>query len=172
VTGPDGGARGTAASWLDLAREAARRGGGAAERVEQQKLLAFRLGDTPYAVPVESVREIVRIRPLTPVPRLPADVRGVISLRGEIVEVVDLRRRLGLPALDLTRASRIVIVHGGEGQVAGLLVDSVSEVISVSEDAIRPASGDADAVEALCERDGRFVSLIDLERVLDVHAER
>jgi purine-binding chemotaxis protein CheW len=170
VSGPEGGSGETAASWLDLAREAARGGGAAVERVELQKLLAFRLGDAPYAVPVESVREIVRLRPLTPVPRLPADVRGIISLRGEIVEVIDLRRRLGLPPQDHTRSSRIVIVHGGEGQVAGLLVDGVSEVISVAEEAIRPASGEAGAVEALCERDGRFVSLIDLERVLDVDA--
>jgi purine-binding chemotaxis protein CheW len=117
------------------------------------------------------VREIVRIRPITPVPRVPEDVRGVISLRGEIVQVVDLRRRLGLEAVEPGRRSRVIVVRGGDTRVAGLLVDAVTEVLSIADDALRPASGEASYVEALCVRNEGFVSLVDLDRVLAVDAE-
>jgi purine-binding chemotaxis protein CheW len=133
--------------------------------------LTFEVADTPYAVPVERVREIVRIRPITPVPHVPVEVRGVISLRGEIVEVVDLRRRLALDPVDPARSTRIIVVHSEEGKVAGILVDAVREVSRVSEDAIRPVgSSESGAVESLCVRGEEFVSLIDLDRILQIDA--
>ena len=156
------------AGWESLARAAAHREAAVPEYLRQ--LLTFELDGAPYALPVERVREIVRVRPITPVPRVPADVRGVISLRGEIVQVVDLRRRLGLELLAATRSSRIVVVHAGDDRVAGLLVDAVREVVSVPDEAVRPALGDSDAVEALCVRGEEFVSLVDLDRVLAVDA--
>ena len=94
----------------------------------------------------------------------------MISLRGEIVQVVDLRRRLGLVPAEPTRSSRIIVVHGSDGRVAGLLVDAVREVLSVSEEALQPATGEVGAVEALCVRGEEFVSVVDLERVLAVDA--
>jgi purine-binding chemotaxis protein CheW len=156
-------------SWEAVARQAATREAAAVEYLRQ--LLVFELADAAYALPVERVREIVRVRPITPVPRVPAYVRGVISLRGEIVQVVDLRRRLRLPPVEATRATRIVVVHGGEDRVAGLLVDAVREVVSVGEDALRSASGESRVVEALCVRDQEFVSMVDLDRMLEVHAD-
>ncbi len=152
--------------WAELAKAAARRREGDAEGVDLLRLLVFELAGTPYALPVERVREIVRVRPVTPMPRVPAEVLGIVSLRGEIVQVLDLRRRLGLGEAERTRASRIVVVHGGDGRAAGLLVDRVTEVMLVTEEALRPASGDAVAVESLCVQDERFVSCLDLDRVL------
>ena len=135
-------------------------------------MLTFRVGGTPYAVPVESVREIVRIRPITPIPRISSHVRGAISLRGEIIQVLDLRLRLGLPAAEITRSSRIVVIHADDERVAGILVDAVDEVLRVTEGEILPsAAGDAGTVDSLCVRGDQFVSLIDLERALDVDAE-
>jgi purine-binding chemotaxis protein CheW len=157
--------------WDALAREAAERREAGAAPLELLQLLSFQLDGAPYALPVESVREIVRIRPITPVPRVPEDVRGVISLRGEIVQVVDLRRRLGLESVEPGRSSRVIVVHGGDGRVSGLLVDAVTEVLSVAEDALRPASGEIGSVETLCVQGERFVSLVDLDRVLAVDGE-
>src|SRR5204863_5408726 len=78
-------------SWDELARAAsARRGAPAAAEVLRQ-LLCVRVDGSPYAVPVENVREIVRVRSITPIPRVASCVRGVISLRGEIIQVIDLR---------------------------------------------------------------------------------
>jgi purine-binding chemotaxis protein CheW len=153
------------ARWDALARAAARRRDGDTEGADLLQLLAFQVAGTPYALPVERVREIVRVRPVTPMPRVPAEVLGLISLRGEIVQVLDLRRRLGLAEAEPTRASRVMIVHGGDGRVAGLLVDAVTEVMSVSEEELQPPSGDAAAVESLFVRGERFVSILDLDRV-------
>jgi len=163
---------GSARSWEDLARDARDAAGDGPAREELRQLLIFEVAGTAYAVPVESVREIVRIRPITPVPRVSAAVRGVIALRGEILQVVDLRRRLSLPPAETARQNRIVVVHLEDGRVAGVLVDAVREVLRVPAEAIGPpAGGESHAVEALCTRGDRFVSLIALDRVLQIDAE-
>jgi purine-binding chemotaxis protein CheW len=154
--------------WESLARAAAD-GGEREERELRRELLAFELDGDPYALPVERVREIVRMRPVTPMPRVPEAVLGVIALRGEVIQVVDLRRRLGLPSVETTRSSRIVVLHGEDGRVTGLLVDAVTEVLRLPEaDITASAQGEAEAVQALCARGDAFVSLLDLDRVLEV----
>ena len=158
--------------WDDLARSAHGLGAEPEAAEDLRQLLTFEVDGTPYALPVERVREIVRIRPITPVPRVPAEVCGVISLRGEIVEVVDLRRRLELEPAPHGRSTRIIVVHGDNGRIAGILVDAVREVLRVSEREVRaPSAGDAGSVEALCVRGEEFVSMIDLDRVLEIHAD-
>ncbi len=156
--------------WEDLARSAQAPVEAPPEEILQ--LLTLELGGDLYAVAVDSVREIVRIRPITPVPRVSADVRGVIALRGEIVQVVDLRRRLGLESREPGPTSRIVVVHVDEARVAGLLVDGVSEVLRVPAASVLPPSGgEAATVEAICRRDDRFVSLLAMDRVLKFDVE-
>ncbi len=158
--------------WDAIAREASRHRGTSVAHEELRQVLAFTLDAAPYALPIERVREIVRLRPATPVPRLPSDVRGVISLRGAIVQIVDLRRRLGLAPTEPTRTSRIVIVTGEDGKLAGLLVDAVTDVLSLDDQATRSATqSDSGFVEALCLRGEDFVSLVDLDRVLEFDAE-
>ena len=155
--------------WAELARSAARGAEqGAAEDVRQ--LLIFQVADASYALPVECVREIVRQRPTTPIPRAPADVRGVISLRGEILQVIDLRRRIGLPAAEPTRRARIVVVQAEDAGVAGLLVDGVREVLRTGQSTLSLQGGGDGMVAGLVRRGDSFVSLIDLGRVLDLHA--
>lgn len=153
--------------WAELARAA---GGG--PRGEAQELpceLLTLVAADEYAVPVERVREIVRMRRITPMPRVPRAVLGLVALRGEMVQVVDLRLRLGLEAAAPSRRSRIVVLHGQDGQVAGLLVDAVRDVLRVPEDALAaPPAGEIDAVESLCARGERFVSVLDVDRVLDL----
>jgi purine-binding chemotaxis protein CheW len=155
-------------AWVDLARHAARPEARDQGLVHAQRLLVFELDGAPYALPIERVREIVRRRPITPVPRLPAEVLGVISLRGRVIEVIDLRRRLGLGARDPAPRSRIVVAHDGEGRVVGLLVDSVEAVVPAGE--VAPGGGPAVAVEGLSRVGGRFVSIVDLDRVMDFDA--
>lgn len=162
--------------WDEIARRAAGRIAGHGQEdaaAELRELLVIWLDGDPYALPIERVREIVRLRPITPVPRVPAAVRGVLSLRGEIVQVLDLRIRLGLPpsALDEggRRRHRIVVLHGEDGQLAGVLVDRVSEVLRARGDALRPPAGrESDAVVALVPHGERFVSLFDVDRLLDI----
>jgi purine-binding chemotaxis protein CheW len=159
------------ASFEAVARRAAGRGtSGGEEHGAQRELLVLWLGADPYALPVERVREIVRMRSITPVPRVPAAVRGVLSLRGEIVQVIDLRSRLGMPPNpDDAPRRRIVVLNGEEGQLTGLLVDRVSEVLRLRDEELRPpAARDAATVSALAPHGEGFLSVFDVERVLDL----
>jgi chemotaxis signal transduction protein len=154
--------------WESLARAAV------AQQIDEEaslrrELLAFTLDGDPYAISVEWAREIVRLQAITPMPRVPPEIRGVISLRGEIVQVLDLSLRLGVQTREPTRTSRIIVLHGDHGSVTGLLVDSVREVVRVAEEAIQPPpTGESDSVEALCRQDGEFISLLNMDRVLDL----
>ena len=165
-----GSNRGDATSrWDALARAAAQGRHGDEDAGLRREFVTFSVHGDPYALPIERVREIVRLRPLTPVPRVPGAVVGVISLRGEIVQVVDLRRRLGMPTREPTRTSRIIVLHGDDGAVTGLLVDSVRDVLRITDEDIRPASsGETEAVSSLLVRGEEFVSLLDLDRVMEI----
>ncbi|MGZ3473525.1 MAG: chemotaxis protein CheW, partial [Polyangiales bacterium] len=105
----------------------------AVERGARTEFLAFRMAEEIYAVPIAYVKEILKLPPLTEVPRAPADVLGVISVRGRIVTVRDLRRRMRLPEAPPTRRSRILLAElpadlGGTGERVGHFVDEVLHV--------------------------------------------
>jgi purine-binding chemotaxis protein CheW len=157
--------------WLELARSAARGRELPHAAAQGQRIVVFMLDAAPYALPVEQVREIVRWRPVTPVPRLPGELLGVISLRGQVIQVIDPRPRLGLGHSRPGARSRILVVHDGEGRVAGIVVDFVEEVVTVAEDSRCGArGGERSAVESLLRHRGRFVSIVDLDRMMDVDA--
>lgn len=162
--------RGPRQSWDALARAALRRES-QEDTALRREFVTFQLDGDSYALPIEAVREIVRLRPITPVPRVPAPIRGVISLRGEVVQVLDLRLRLGLSLQEPTRATRVMVLHGEDGAVTGLLVDSVRDVLRIPEEQMRSAAGgDNETVAALLVRGDEFVSLLDIDRVLALEA--
>jgi len=106
---------------------------------EEEQLVVFRLGTEEFGVPVESVQEIVRVpESLTHVPQAPAAVEGVINLRGTVLPVVDLRRRLGLPSVQRNDGQRIMVFLI-QGVRTGFIVDAVAEVLKVPRAAIEPA---------------------------------
>lgn len=158
-------------SWDALA-SSARVGEPARPQADFVQLLRFELDGSPYAVPVESIHEIVRMRPITPVPRTPLGVPGVISLRGAVVQVVDLRIRLRLTTAEPSSASRIVVVNDEVGGLTGLIVDAVIDVLRVTEEDLVPVEpGEGIAVESLCTDGEIFVTVIDLGRLLDFYDE-
>ena len=117
----------------------------------QHELLAFDLGSETYAVDILRLRGIVTRRAVTEVPRSPAYLLGVVSLRGQIVPLVDLRLRLGLPASAPTRGTRILVVDQA-GESFGLLVDGVRQVVRLRDDELesRPP--------ALAGRESEFIA--------------
>lgn len=119
---------------------AVRDGGGQKERAE---LCTFRIGGEDYAVDIMRVREIINPLPITPVPRAPAFIEGVIRLRSEVIPVVDVRKRFGLPPLPPTRKTKHLVVRIG-GRRLALVVDEVTEVVRLSRSEIRPAPVFAD----------------------------
>ena len=111
----------------------------AVQASEEEQLVVFRLGTEEFGVPVESVQEIVRVpETLTHVPHAPAAVEGVINLRGTVLPVVDLRRRLGLPSVPRNDGQRIMVFLI-QGVRTGFIVDAVAEVLKVARAAIEPA---------------------------------
>ncbi len=102
------------------------------------QLCTFRVGGEDYAIDIMRLREIIPPLPVTPVPRAPSFVEGVIRLRGDVIPVVDVRRRLGLPLTPATRKTKILIIHVA-GRRLGLVVDEVTEVIRIPRTEIRPA---------------------------------
>jgi purine-binding chemotaxis protein CheW len=152
-------------------RRAARRAGESGKRVEY---LAFGLAGEIYAVEIESVAEILRPLALTEVPRSPATVLGVISVRGKLVTVVDLRRRFNLPPATPDRKNRILLADVGTGEQVGFLVDDVQQVWRLASDEIEPASvlgGEQAAHIAGIGRpaasDGAVLILLDLRPILE-----
>jgi purine-binding chemotaxis protein CheW len=106
---------------------------------DDEQVVVFRLGAEEFGVPIDSVQEIVRVpETLTHVPKAPASVQGVINLRGSVLPVVDLRRRLGLQAVERNDRQRIVVFLI-RGVRTGFIVDAVAEVLKVPRRAIEPA---------------------------------
>ena len=157
--------------WERLARSASGAGTARQEPELLRELLTFELDNSPYAIPVERVREIIRPREATPMPRVPDCVVGVIAMRGEIVQIVDLRMRLGLALSPPTRRSRIIVLHGDDDRVTGVLVDAVREVLRAPEDDVSAVTANqSGAVMELCRTGSEFISIIDLDQVLDFDA--
>lgn len=108
------------------------------DRDDDEQVVVFRLGAEEFGVPIDSVQEIVRVPDtLTHVPKAPAAVEGVINLRGTVLPVLDLRRRLGLPSLARHDGQRIVVFLI-QGTRTGFIVDAVAEVLKVPRSAIEP----------------------------------
>jgi purine-binding chemotaxis protein CheW len=160
-------------NWEGVARTAAGAWSPDVEEAEQElprELLVFELDGSAYAISVERIREIVRMRKLTFLPRSPDWILGIVALRGEVVQVVDLRRRLGLADRESSRSSRIIVLHGDLERVTGVLVDSVSEVFRIPEQAIIPAQSlDVGAVTEVCRRGEEFISILDPDIALGFH---
>jgi purine-binding chemotaxis protein CheW len=128
----------------DLARPRSRLGlarrGAPVDRGPVTEYLAFRLGEDVYAGPVSLIREILKPPPLTPVPRAPFAVMGIVSVRGQLVTVIDLRRRLRLPESSGSRRSRVLLVNPQGVEMLGLYVDEVLQVYRLAEDEIEHAA--------------------------------
>lgn len=134
------------------------------------ELLSFRLGEQEYAVPIMAVREIRGWTRATPMPKSPACLRGVINLRGTVLPVIDLGVRLGMEAVAGDARNVIIVVQYG-GQTAGLLVDAVSDILTVAFAAMQPppaVAGDTaeSCIGSLTIVEGRMIRLLDLGAAL------
>ncbi|MDO5528118.1 MAG: chemotaxis protein CheW [Paracoccus sp. (in: a-proteobacteria)] len=138
---------------------------------DEVELLSFRLGEQEYCVDIMSVREIRGWTKATPLPFAPPHVRGVINLRGTVLPVVDLSVRLGMAPISGEERNVIVVVSV-EGQMAGLLVDAVSDIVSLRREEMQPPpklSDDASArcIEALLLIDDKLIRVLELATVLE-----
>ena len=145
-----------------------------ADAIEQasRQYLAFHLGDEEYALDIKRISEIIKVREFTDIPRAPGFILGIISLRGVVVPVFDLRCRLNLGVSELMPTTRIVVCQHEDVSV-GLLVDSINQVVNLIDDEVEPPPGvlsglDREMVSGLGRYQGRMIILLNIDSVLDV----
>jgi purine-binding chemotaxis protein CheW len=135
--------------------------------------LSFQLGDEMFAADVSKVLEILELRPITKVPRSPSYMRGVINLRGSVLPVLDTRIKFGLEAREDTVDTCIVVLHvlmEGEPLTLGALVDSVEEVLELSETDIEapPTIGskfNPEYLHGMVKMDDNFIMVLNVDKV-------
>ncbi len=137
---------------------------------QEEQLVVFELAGESYGVDIGAVNTIIRMQQITHVPRAPEYVEGVINLRGNIIPVVDLRKRFGLEAREDTKASRIVVVETLLGAF-GLIVDAVTETLTVSRGVIEPpssivATADSRYLRGVAKLEGRLIILLEIEQIV------
>lgn len=150
----------------------------AQEAQEQQavsQVVVFQLDKELYGADIAVVREVTPLQRVTKVPRTPSYIEGVINLRGRVIPVIDLRRRLGLPVAPATKSTRIAVGEIAGDQV-GMIVDAVHEVLRIPADAVEPPSPmfakiDNENILGIAKVDDRLITLLDLARIL-VREER
>ncbi|PXA91298.1 chemotaxis protein CheW [Caulobacter sp. D4A] len=137
---------------------------------ERRELISFRVGDQEYCVDIMAVREIRGWSPATTLPQSPGYMRGVINLRGAVLPIMDLACRLGMPMVEPTVRSVFIVVKAGDRMI-GMLVDAVSDILSITDDLVQPTPDLAcdmvrNFIRGIISIDGRMISEISLDRLL------
>lgn len=155
----------------NVAEDQEARSGGTSQ--EYQEYLCFRVSNEVYGINIMDIKELIKPRGVTEVPRAPSFVSGVISLRGVIIPVIDMLDRLGLARKAVTGRERVIVVRHGES-FSGLLVDEITQVVRVATDCIEAAPTvldgiDRDFVSGLGRSDGRMIILLNIENITDIN---
>jgi purine-binding chemotaxis protein CheW len=134
------------------------------------KFLSFFLGNEEYAIGILKVKEIIGLIPITPVPKMPSYIRGVLNLRGKIVPVMDLRLRFGLSAAEDTHETCVIVVQEDDVQM-GVLVDKVSEVADIDSSQIEDVpsvkkSENSEYLNGIGKSEGTVKMIVDVEKVV------
>lgn len=139
---------------------------------ELMQLVGFTIGDEQFGVDILMVQEIIRAAPITPVPSSPDFVEGVINLRGNILPVIDLRKRLNLFSKDVDQQKTWILILDIQGKITGFIVDSVTEVIKIQESTIEPppdiiTSGlESQYLRGVCDIGPQLLIILDFKRIL------
>ena len=136
------------------------------------QLVGFVIGQELFGVDILMVQEIIRETPITPIPNSPDFIEGVINLRGNIIPVIDLRRRLNLRGVSAPEGQIWIMILNVNGRITGFIVDSVTQVLKVPSNSIKPppdivVSGlQSQYITGVCRIDKRLLILLDFNRIL------
>lgn len=138
--------------------------------VKSSQVVSFCLGEEEYGVDIMTVQEIILYGCITQVPEVPEHVLGVINLRGNVIPILNLRRRFGMPDQAPEDATRIVVMNLN-GRTVGVVVDGVNEVLRLGEDEVSPtpqslSGAGKDYITGLARRGERLLILLDMARLL------
>jgi len=141
------------------------------EQIDNQKqiqIVVFKVAEEEFGLEIHKVKEIIKMVPITPIPRTPSFIEGVINLRGQIVTVIDLAKRLNLKSNVVTNQSRIIVVTIDEVALLGIVVDEVKEVLKLPEDALErhpeliSPEFQHSFLMAIAKQDKRLIMLIEI----------
>jgi purine-binding chemotaxis protein CheW len=138
--------------------------------VQRLQMINFTLGGDEYAVEIQKVREVINFRELTPLPKAPSFVKGIINLRGEVIPVIDLREKFGLTHEGYSPLTDVVIVEIGRKAV-GVVVDSVRHVIRVAPSELAPSPPfigglSGRYVSGVAKLGERLIVVLDMDKIL------
>lgn len=138
---------------------------------ELLQLVSFNIGSEEFGVDILKVQEINRMVEITKVPQAPTYVEGVINLRGKVIPIVDLRKRFNLDIKEYDKNTRIVVVDIS-GNIMGMVVDSVSEVLRLPADTIEPPPEiitgiNSEYIKGVAKLEDRLLIFLDLSKVID-----
>lgn len=134
------------------------------------QFIVVRFGDEQYGIDIKYIENIVRMQPITRVPKVAPYLKGVINLRGEVIPVMSVRLKMGLPEDEITKATRIIILKLEQHGTIGFIVDGVKEVVALSEEQIEKVAYDSkedkvNFVYAVGKVENGLISLLDLNAV-------
>ena len=140
-----------------------------------RKYVIFQIGEGHYAIPLTEISQIIRYENVTDVPTAPPFVDGVMNIGGEVIAVVNLRNRFFLPAAEITRKSRVIILQRQDSRY-GVLVDSVREILDLDEDSIAPEAASvfgmkAEFVRGIAKIRDHVLVLLDIFKILSTAPE-
>lgn len=140
---------------------------------DEMQLVSFNIGSEEFGVDILKVQEINRMVEITKVPQAPHYVEGVINLRGKVIPIVDLRKRFNLDLKDHDKNTRIVVVDIG-GNIMGMIVDAVSEVLRLPANTIEPAPEivtgvNAEYIKGVAKLEDRLLIFLELSKVIDMN---
>jgi purine-binding chemotaxis protein CheW len=138
--------------------------------VAEKQMVLFKLGCETYGLDIATVHEIIRMQPITKVPKTPSYVEGVINLRGKTIPVIDMGKRFGMEKVERDKNNRIVVVNL-QDTIMGIVVDSVTEVLSIPTDSIEPVSevvttANSDYLAGIAKLADNMVILLELNKLL------
>ncbi|MHC1782851.1 MAG: chemotaxis protein CheW [Anaerolineaceae bacterium] len=136
----------------------------------EKQMVVFELGNEFYGVDIAAVEGIIKMQAITKMPQAPVFVEGITNLRGSVVPVIDLRTRFGLPRQEASKETRIITIVM-DGTKIGMVVDGVSEVLSVPDDSIEPpppmvTTVNSAFIKGIAKMTDRLVIILDLGKVL------
>jgi purine-binding chemotaxis protein CheW len=138
---------------------------------EEKRHLIFNINKELYGINVTYVNNIIQMPSITRVPNAPACYSGIINLRGELVPVMSMRRRLGTGDDTNTKDSRIVILNLEGGKLLGIIVDEVKEVVTIDNDEIEAPSpfisGEASLISGIGKKNDDLISLLEIDSILE-----
>ncbi len=146
------------------------------EESGEVQLVSFFVGEEEFGTDILMVEEIIRPLPITRVPNAPHFVEGVITLRGRVIPIIDLRKRLNIGSVDVTRKTRKIIVDV-DNKITGFIVDSVSQVLRIPKSSIEPAPEivagiDSEYIIGVSNLEDRLLIVLDFRKILSIREKK